>query len=64
MTAWVQRNRARVAPQHILVRSRIVAMGVATANLILGGDVIISHFKRSTFEQELARASSSLLNER
>jgi hypothetical protein len=64
MTVWVQRHRARVAPQHILVRSRMVAMGVATANLVLGGDVIISHFKRSAFEQALARASAGLPDER
>ena len=64
MTAWVQRHRARVVRQHILVRSRIVAMGVATANLVLGGDLIVSHDKRSTFEPALARASAGLSDER
>jgi hypothetical protein len=37
VTDWCVRNRARLEPSHVLMRSQIVSMGVAVANLALGG---------------------------
>jgi hypothetical protein len=53
MTEWVRARRSRLAAQQILVRSRIVAMGVATANLLLGGNAIVSHTDRAVFERSI-----------
>jgi hypothetical protein len=37
LTDWSVEHRARLEPIHVLTRSRLVSMGVAVANLALGG---------------------------
>jgi hypothetical protein len=37
LTAWMAKMRPRMSAFHVLVRSRLVAMGVSVANLALGG---------------------------
>src|SRR4051812_26190237 len=46
MTEWTIRNIGQIAGWHILVRSRLVAMGVATASLLIGKEVITSYTSR------------------
>jgi hypothetical protein len=55
MTRWVLDRRPRVVALHCLLRSRIVAMGVAVANLALGG-IITSHTTRAPFQAAFERA--------
>src|SRR5687768_3465346 len=37
LTQWVARHRARIAALHILAHGKLARMGVAVANLALGG---------------------------
>lgn len=53
MTEWVIRHRDRVERIHILVRSKLVAMGVTTASLLIGHGLLISYAHRSAFEDAL-----------
>jgi hypothetical protein len=53
MTDWVMRNRAQQAKHHILLRSKLVSMGVATASLILGGDVLVAYTDPARFREVL-----------
>ncbi len=39
MVAWVKQHRDKLASLHVLFRSKLVAMGVAVANVALGGMV-------------------------
>jgi hypothetical protein len=55
LTRWMATMRPRVSEFHLLVRSKLVAMGVAVANLALGG-WISSTSNRATFQQLLDRA--------
>jgi hypothetical protein len=54
MTRWVDARRATLAELHVLHHSKLVAMGVAVANLALGG-IINSHTRRATFQSEFDR---------
>jgi hypothetical protein len=40
LTKWLFTARGPVAEMHVLVRSKLVAMGVSVANLLLGGFVV------------------------
>lgn len=55
LTAWTKQNAARIRTIDILVRSKLVAMGVSVANLALGGN-IRSHSVRARFEAALSAA--------
>jgi hypothetical protein len=52
VTAAMARERKRIGCLHILVRSKIVAMGVSVANLALGGIMTI-HGSAPPFQQAL-----------
>jgi hypothetical protein len=52
VTAAMARERKRIGCLHILVRSKIVAMGVSVANLALGGIMTI-HGNAPPFQQAL-----------
>jgi hypothetical protein len=55
LTEWVNQNKGAVTAVHILVRSRVVAMGVGVANMVLRG-VISAHSDRAVFDRELEAA--------
>jgi len=59
MTEFVQQNRARFTCAHILVRHRLVAMGVSTASLLIGGGILEAYTERSRFEQRLRAVRSA-----
>ncbi len=52
LTEWSRKNRPKIVAFHILTRSKLVAMGVGVANLVLGGSIRI-HRVRSAFEDAL-----------
>jgi len=52
LTEWSRRNSEAMTAHHILTTSKIVAMGVAVANLALGA-TIKAHTKRPAFEEAL-----------
>lgn len=54
-TRWSQGHPERIGALHILVRSRIVAMGITVANVALGG-VMTAHNDRAEFEKVRAEA--------
>jgi hypothetical protein len=49
LTAWCHKHRDRIRGLHVLTASRIVAMGVAVANVALGG-LITVHKGRPSFQ--------------
>ncbi len=53
-TAHLGGQRQNIGGLHVLVRSRLVAMGVAVANLALGG-IIRAHSQRASFSEALDR---------
>lgn len=55
LTKWGVEVRKRVTKVHVLVKPKIVKMGVAVASIALGG-MIESHEDRRSFEASLARA--------
>jgi C4-dicarboxylate-specific signal transduction histidine kinase len=56
MTAWTRGILHRLGSVHILVRSKIVAMGITIADVALGG-VLTSHNDRRAFERVRAEAT-------
>jgi len=52
LTDWGLRIRADVEAVHLLVRSRLVAMGVSVAGLVLQG-MLVSYSTRAPFEAAL-----------
>lgn len=58
LTEWVLQQRSKMVEHHILVRSKLVAMGVATASMLVGGHIITSHTDRASFERALQHARS------
>lgn len=54
-TEWSAANRAAIRSQHILLRSKIVAMGVSLANIALGGRVAV-YTMPNGFDRELGLA--------
>jgi hypothetical protein len=65
LTSHFASHRTQIASLHVFTRSRLVAMGVAVANLALGG-VIISHESLVAFQaaldREIAKANVSGLS--
>jgi len=55
LTDWTKTNQPQIASIDILVRSKLVAMGVSVASLAMGG-TIRSHSRREPFEAALAAA--------
>ena len=55
---WLEKNRDRVAKQHMLVRSRLTRMGLAVASLMLGG-LLQGYTDRNTFEAALRETMGS-----
>lgn len=55
LTNHVSQNRPRVASLQVVARSKLVTMGVAVANLALGG-LITNHGSLSAFQAALDRA--------
>lgn len=53
LTAWTDRQRPHLRGIHILVHSKIVAMGIAVANLATGG-ITVTYASRTEFESVLA----------
>jgi hypothetical protein len=49
MTNWVVERRRNIRGFHILVRSRLVNMGVSTAALLLGGGILHPHTDKDAF---------------
>lgn len=50
MTEWTIHNRTRVESAHILVKHRLVAMGVATGSMLVGRNLVSTYTNRSKFE--------------
>lgn len=55
LTGRFLKDRKRIANLDVLVRSKLVAMGVSVANLALGG-IVTSHAVREPFSAALDRA--------
>jgi hypothetical protein len=49
------RDRERLSALHVLVRSKIVSMGVSVANMTLGG-MVVSHTERGAFSDAVDSA--------
>lgn len=58
LTQWVATNRTR-ATMHLLVGSKLVAMGVSVANLALGG-VLVGYTNRGSFDAALRKLKIGL----
>jgi hypothetical protein len=56
MTEWTLEQGKKIERHHVLLQSKLVAMGVATANLLLGGDMITAYTERAGFEAALYAA--------
>jgi len=54
-TRWSKSHVDRLASVHVLIRSRILAMGITVANVALNG-VITAHYERAEFEKLRAEA--------
>jgi hypothetical protein len=52
LTQWLFNTRGRVAEMHVLVRGKLVAMGVSVANLMLGG-FLIPYTRPESFKEAL-----------
>lgn len=55
LTEWTARNRESLRGINILVHSKLVAMGIAVANLATGG-ITKTFSSRAEFEQTIAQA--------
>ncbi len=55
LTAWTEKNEARIAGVHMLFRSRLVAMGVSVAVLSIR-NIMTTYSDRAAFERALAEA--------
>ncbi|MEW5848356.1 MAG: hypothetical protein AB2A00_06055 [Myxococcota bacterium] len=63
-TEWSKERRARITGSvHILLASKLLAMGVAVANVVLK-NTLNSYMTRASFERERARYASLPLPER
>ncbi|MFO0695880.1 MAG: hypothetical protein U0230_20120 [Polyangiales bacterium] len=58
LTDWLLHRRDRYAEVHLAVRSKLVAMGVNAANVVLGGALRI-HTDRDSLERALLKAVAS-----
>lgn len=55
LTAWTQSRLDRIPETHILVRSRLLAMGISVANLAVGNK-LRAYTSRAEFEAALSQA--------
>jgi hypothetical protein len=53
LTDWALNNRTRIEKVHILVQHKLVAMGVATGSLLVGGDLVSTYTDRLNFRAAL-----------
>jgi hypothetical protein len=60
LTEWTLRHLESVQGMHILVRSRILAMGVEVARLTLGRRVLVPYVDRRSYENHLHTALRTL----
>ncbi len=56
LTAWTVANKQNLRGIHVLLKSKIVAMGISVSNLATGG-IITAYTSRPEFERALAEAS-------
>jgi len=56
LTSWLSDSRGKLRSAHILFSSRVLAMGIAVANAVLGG-FIVSYADPETFGAALERAT-------
>lgn len=61
-TNFIAEHRSRVSRQHMLVKSRLVKMGLAVTSMMLGG-LIVGHYERPPFEAALADAIAATRRE-
>ncbi len=59
LTAWVKKRRTQISRLHVAFQSKLVAMGVAVANVALG-DMIRAHSARDSFDRLLRDAGFEL----
>jgi hypothetical protein len=59
LTAAFLDKRKRISGLHVLVGSKLTAMGVSVANLALGG-IVTSHSERPPFASALDQALTAL----
>ena len=59
LTSWALQHRRDFASIHVLVRSRLVAMGISVANVALGG-LMRAHTGRADYEDAYAGAVSRM----
>lgn len=55
LTEWCRRHRGSIREFHLLSRSRMVALGVSVANVVLEQQITV-HARREAFEDALALA--------
>jgi hypothetical protein len=60
LTEWTLRHLGSMQEMHILVRSRLLAMGVEVARLTLGGRVLVPYVDRRLYENHLLTALDAL----
>jgi hypothetical protein len=58
-TDWLKRHLSQVESLDVVARSKLVAMGVAVANLALGGIITVHAERRGTYEALLLKAGLS-----
>lgn len=56
LTTWLNGSRGKLRSAHILFSSRVLSMGIAVANAVLGG-FIVSYADPETFSAALERAT-------
>ena len=59
-THWLVTHRARLDDLHIVARSKLVTMGVAVANLALGGIIKLHAQREGEFSNALRAAGLAL----
>lgn len=56
MTEWGQRHRKHVAAHHVLVSSKLVAMGVAVVGMLLGKDYVRAYTSPEKYQEQIRAA--------
>ena len=56
-TQWLQSHLRSITKMHIVVRSKMVAMGVSVANLALGGIIQTHTHRAGAFERALEEST-------
>jgi hypothetical protein len=55
LTEWTRQHSGQVLETHVLLRSKLIAMGMAVANLALGGN-LRTYTNRAAFDAARSRA--------